>query len=194
MTWTTPPHIVLNNQSPTNFQLPDVSQPSGSSNHLQETYQIPYSVRTASVRQQEHKPCSLSQKCFLTPSSHKTNSHFSLRRELWGNLMHGSPSSLPFSPGKSSSWVILQSHWRPWLHDPCHSYICLYQAFINSYILHWNMSSQQTGSAFENHSVSGGCCCGQHMQCVQINTSKQDFSSPETPKMKYFFLSTLNQN
>ena len=65
---------------------------------------------------------------------------------------------------------------------------------INSYIRHWNMSSQQTGSAFENHSVSGGCCCGQHTQCVQINTSKLDFSSPETPKMKYFFLSTLNQN
>lgn len=65
---------------------------------------------------------------------------------------------------------------------------------INSYIWHWNMSSQQTGSAFENHSVSGGCCCGQHSQCVQINTSKLDFSSPETPKMKYFFLSTLNQN
>lgn len=59
-------------------------------NHLQEKYQTPYSVRTAALQQQEHSPCSLSQECFLAPSSHKTNSHFSLRRELWRNLMHGS--------------------------------------------------------------------------------------------------------
>lgn len=59
-------------------------------NHLQEKYQTPYSVRTAALQQQEHSPCLLSQECFLAPSSHKTNSHFSLRCELWRNLIHGS--------------------------------------------------------------------------------------------------------
>lgn len=117
LTWTTPQQIVLNNQSPINFQLPDASRPSGSSNHLQERYQTPYSVRTASVRQQESSPCSLGSVFSFLPLTRPSLTFF------WG-VSSGAPL-LFLSPQANLPPGWLQSHSRPWLHDPCHSYLLI---------------------------------------------------------------------
>lgn len=112
-----------------------ISVPKGSAvNKLPESLTLG-SLGTGMLTRQQECPAPLSGRDIYFTPSHKVHSFLFLSSMSSGETQCMEAFLFPPTP----SQILLPcdlSHWRPWLHGPCHSYICLYQYFINSYSVH----------------------------------------------------------